>query len=49
MVKGQDKPERQVQHMADPELTNPSIVFIAHPQGRVAAPPPAAPTKKASS
>jgi anaerobic dimethyl sulfoxide reductase subunit B (iron-sulfur subunit) len=34
MVKG-DKPVRQVQHMASPELTNPSIVFIAHPKGRV--------------
>ena len=34
MVKG-DQPVRQVQHMANPELTNPSIVFIAHPKGKV--------------
>jgi anaerobic dimethyl sulfoxide reductase subunit B (iron-sulfur subunit) len=34
MVKG-DKPVRQVMHMANPELTNPSIVFIAHPKGKV--------------
>ena len=34
MVKG-DKPVRQVKHMANPELTNPSIVFIAHPKGKV--------------
>jgi anaerobic dimethyl sulfoxide reductase subunit B (iron-sulfur subunit) len=26
---------RQVQNMADPELTNPSIVFIAHSKGAV--------------
>ena len=26
---------RQVRHMADPELTNPSIVFVAHPKGKV--------------
>ena len=26
---------RQVKSMADPELTNPSIVFIAHPKGKV--------------
>ncbi len=25
----------QVQHMADPELTKPSIVFVPHPKGRV--------------
>ena len=30
-----DKPVRQVKNMANPELTNPSIVFIAHPQGKV--------------
>ena len=30
-----DKPVRQVKHMANPELTNPSIVFVAHPQGKV--------------
>jgi hypothetical protein len=24
-----------VRNMANPELTNPSIVFIAHPKGRV--------------
>ena len=34
MVKG-DKPVRQVKQMANPELTNPSIVFIAHPKGKV--------------
>ena len=39
MVKGKDVPVRQVRHMASPELTNPSIVFIAHPKGRVDAPP----------
>ena len=46
-----DKPVRQVQHMANPELTNPSIVFIAHPKGKVEPPPqtPAAPAPKASS
>jgi anaerobic dimethyl sulfoxide reductase subunit B (iron-sulfur subunit) len=26
---------RQVKHMADPELTNPSIVFVPHSKGRV--------------
>jgi anaerobic dimethyl sulfoxide reductase subunit B (iron-sulfur subunit) len=26
---------RQVKNMADPELTHPSIVFVAHPKGRV--------------
>ncbi|MFC1759001.1 4Fe-4S dicluster domain-containing protein [Planctomycetota bacterium] len=30
-----DTPVRQVQGMADPELTNPSIVFVAHPRGKV--------------
>lgn len=30
-----DKLVRQVKSMADPELTNPSIVFIAHSNGRV--------------
>jgi len=30
-----DKPVRQVKNMANPELTNPSIVFVAHPQGKV--------------
>jgi anaerobic dimethyl sulfoxide reductase subunit B (iron-sulfur subunit) len=34
MVKG-DKPVGQVKQMANPELTRPSIVFIAHPKGRV--------------
>ena len=34
MVKG-EQPVRQVKHMANPELTNPSIVFIAHPKGKV--------------
>jgi anaerobic dimethyl sulfoxide reductase subunit B (iron-sulfur subunit) len=34
MVKG-DVPVSQVKHMANPELTNPSIVFIAHPKGKV--------------
>ncbi|MBK9595927.1 MAG: 4Fe-4S dicluster domain-containing protein [Rhodocyclales bacterium] len=29
------KPVRQVRNMADPELTNPSIVFIPHSKGRV--------------
>lgn len=32
-----DKPRlvRQVKDMSNPELTNPSIVFVAHPKGRV--------------
>ena len=30
-----DKPVRQVRNMADPELTNPSIVFMAHNKGKV--------------
>ncbi len=30
-----DKPVRRVKNMANPELTNPSIVFVAHPKGRV--------------
>jgi len=30
-----DEPVRQVKGMANPELTNPSIVFIAHPKGKV--------------
>ena len=30
-----DTPVRQVKDMADPELTNPSIVFIAHPEGQI--------------
>ncbi len=30
-----DKPVRQVKNMADPELTNPSIVFVPHSKGRV--------------
>ncbi len=30
-----DEVVRQVQHMADPELTNPSIVFVPHSKGRV--------------
>ena len=30
-----DKPVRQVRNMANPELTNPSIVFIAHNKGKV--------------
>lgn len=30
-----DKPVRQVKGMSNPELTNPSIVFIAHPKGKV--------------
>ena len=34
MVKG-EQPVRQVKQMANPELTNPSIVFIAHPKGKV--------------
>ena len=34
MVQG-EQPVRQVKHMANPELTNPSIVFIAHPKGKV--------------
>jgi anaerobic dimethyl sulfoxide reductase subunit B (iron-sulfur subunit) len=33
-----DKLVRQVKSMANPELTNPSIVFIAHSNGRVDAP-----------
>ena len=37
MVKGKDVPVRQVRHMADPELTNPSVVFVAHPKGKVEA------------
>ena len=51
MVKGVDQPVRQVQHMANPELTKPSIVFIAHPKGKVEpqAEAPAAPASKASS
>ena len=40
--------------MANPELTNPSIVFIAHPKGKVEPKPvapatPDAPAAKASS
>ena len=31
----EDKVVRQVKTMADPELTNPSIVFVAHDQGAV--------------
>jgi anaerobic dimethyl sulfoxide reductase subunit B (iron-sulfur subunit) len=34
MIKG-DVPVAQVKHMANPELTKPSIVFIAHPKGKV--------------
>lgn len=30
-----DKPVRRVKNLANPELTKPSIAFIAHPQGRV--------------
>jgi anaerobic dimethyl sulfoxide reductase subunit B (iron-sulfur subunit) len=30
-----DEVVRQVKHMADPELTNPSIVFVPHSKGRV--------------
>jgi anaerobic dimethyl sulfoxide reductase subunit B len=30
-----DKVVRQVKHMANPELTNPSIVFVPHPKGKV--------------
>ena len=30
-----DETVRQVKNMANPELTNPSIVFIAHPKGKV--------------
>jgi anaerobic dimethyl sulfoxide reductase subunit B (iron-sulfur subunit) len=30
-----EKPVRQVKDMANPELTNPSIVFVPHKQGRV--------------
>ncbi len=33
-LKGEE-PVRQVKGMANPELTNPSIVFIPHPKGRV--------------
>ncbi|MDR0478650.1 MAG: 4Fe-4S dicluster domain-containing protein [Burkholderiaceae bacterium] len=39
MVKGKEVPVRQVRHMASPLLTDPSIVFIAHPKGRVDTPP----------
>ncbi len=30
-----DEPSRQVKNFADPELTDPSIVFIAHSKGKV--------------
>ncbi|MGB5561002.1 MAG: 4Fe-4S dicluster domain-containing protein [Sedimenticolaceae bacterium] len=30
-----DKPVRAVKNFADPELTNPSIVFVAHSKGKV--------------
>ena len=30
-----DEVVRQVKSMADPDLTNPSIVFVAHSKGRV--------------
>ena len=30
-----DKPVRQVRNMANPELTHPSIGFIAHAKGKV--------------
>lgn len=30
-----DKPVSQVKNMANPELTNPSIVFVAHEKGKV--------------
>ena len=30
-----DKVVGQVKHMADPKLTGPNIVFVAHPQGKV--------------
>lgn len=30
-----DKPVKQVKNMANPELTNPSIVFMAHDKGKV--------------
>lgn len=30
-----EKPVRQVKNMANPELTNPSIVFMAHSRGKV--------------
>lgn len=30
-----EKPVRQVKNLASPELTNPSIVFVPHAQGRV--------------
>lgn len=32
---GQDKVVRQVKNMADPALTNPSIVFVPHSKGQV--------------
>jgi anaerobic dimethyl sulfoxide reductase subunit B (iron-sulfur subunit) len=35
MVRNKDVPVKQVKNMANPELTQPSIVFIAHPQGKV--------------
>ena len=31
----QDQPVRAVRNFADPDLTNPSIVFVAHPKGRI--------------
>ena len=30
-----EEPVRAVKNFADPELTNPSIVFVAHSKGRV--------------
>jgi anaerobic dimethyl sulfoxide reductase subunit B len=30
-----DTPVRQVKNMANPDLTNPSIVFVPHSKGRV--------------
>ena len=30
-----EKPVRAVKNFADPELTNPSIVFVAHSKGKV--------------
>jgi len=30
-----DTPVRQVKNMANPELTNPSIIFIPHSKGKV--------------
>jgi anaerobic dimethyl sulfoxide reductase subunit B (iron-sulfur subunit) len=30
-----DKVVRQVKNMANPELTNPSIVFVPHSKGKV--------------